>query len=192
MHAECMAAVIAHAAAMVFGVVAITLPPLWDHVGLVGLSVSHFPISLLWDTASATRNARRQAGPSLLHGAGITIFGFTYDRRSLERGYRPRTCAFATGWTTFLSARVSRQSVVTIPNCRNHWKLSRERPHHRCPAVDSGPDTAEKGPGASGRGKEHRNGQADEQGFRSKPHQPHQQSELVFASQAQGEEELGK
>jgi hypothetical protein len=42
MHAECMAAVIAHAAAMLFGVVAITLPRLWDEVGLVNLSVSHF------------------------------------------------------------------------------------------------------------------------------------------------------
>ena len=38
-----MAAVTAHAAAMLVGVVAITLPPLWDEVGLVGLSVSHFP-----------------------------------------------------------------------------------------------------------------------------------------------------
>lgn len=35
MHAECMAAVTAHAAAMVVGIVAITLPPLWDEVGLV-------------------------------------------------------------------------------------------------------------------------------------------------------------
>jgi hypothetical protein len=42
MHAESMAAVTAHAAAMLVGVAAITLPPLWDEVGLVGLSVSHF------------------------------------------------------------------------------------------------------------------------------------------------------
>jgi hypothetical protein len=42
MHAECMAAVIAQAAAMFVGVVAITLPRLWDEVGLLGLSISHF------------------------------------------------------------------------------------------------------------------------------------------------------
>jgi hypothetical protein len=56
MHAESMAAVTAHAAAMLVGVAAITLPPLWDEVGLVGLSVLTSQDSVLYDTASATRN----------------------------------------------------------------------------------------------------------------------------------------
>lgn len=143
-------------------------------------------------TASATRNGRRQAGPSLLYGDRFTVSGFTYDCRSLDRGHRPWTCAFATRWPAFFSARISRQIIAAIPNRRNRRKLHCECLHHRSPAVDSGPDTAEKGRGASGRGEEHGNGQANEQGVRSESHQPREQSELVFASQAQRKEELGE